>query len=525
MRSFIENERVERSMNAVAAGADDTQAGTAIDTAGFDSIAFVVALGAIVATGNGTIKLQQGALSNGTDAADLEDASIAFTDADANKVFVLECYRPREQYVRPAIVRAADANVTIDGAIAILRDPQDLPVTQGDAVGELRECPKWYVDLRDHHGTRQRFAGSEDRHETAEFGRMLEDLVRCRKRAVQPKDRLWNWLMGLPVDVQGKLVELDLAEKTWFTALSQSDRLSVWVDDFEAWLRTSKGKNGYHRNAGHVQVTMHRVRAIAAGCGFKTWADIRKGAVETYLGGLSVEIGTHNGYITAFKHFTTWCVKDGRAEFSPVQYMDRVTQPQKEKRRPLAADEVRKLLWATVNGPRRYCMTGLERAVLYRLGIETGYRANELRHLTAGCFDLDNATVSLSAEFCKDRRDATQPITMALAGALRGFLDGKAPTDWVFALHTPKTALMIQADAGEAGLPLMDDRGRELVFHSLRHTLRTELERARVSDGVIDTIMRHKPKGVGKTFYRHVSDFEIREGIERLTSFQITRQR
>jgi len=386
-------------------------------------------------------------------------------------------------------------------------------------TGVLRETSRWYIDFRDHHRTRQRFAGSEDRHETTEFGRMLDDLVRCRKRAVQPKDRLWNWLMGLPVDVQGKLVGLDLADKAWFTALSQGDRLSAWVDDFETWLRTSKGKNGYHRNAGHVQVTMHRIHAIVDGCGFKTWGDIRKGAVETYLGGLSIEIGTHNGYITAIKHFTTWCVKDGRAEFSPVQYLDRVAAPQKEKRRPLAADEVRQLLRATVNGPRRYCMTGFERAALYRLGIETGYRANELRHLTGGCFDLDQATVSLAAEFCKDRRDATQPITMALASALRSFLDGKGPTDRVFALHTPKTALMIQADAGEAGLPLVDDKGRELVFHSLRHTLRTELERARVSDGVIDTIMRHKPKGVGKTFYRHASDFEIREGIERLPEY------
>jgi len=139
MRSFIENERVERSMNAVAAGAGDTQAGTAINTAGFDSITFIVALGAIVATGNGTIKLQQGAQSNGSDAADLAGASIDFTAADANKIFILECYRPQEQYVRPAIVRAADANVTIDGVIAILRDPQTLPVTRRSSTRRQKQ--------------------------------------------------------------------------------------------------------------------------------------------------------------------------------------------------------------------------------------------------------------------------------------------------------------------------------------------------------------------------------------------------
>ncbi len=27
---------------------------------------------------------------------------------------------------------------------------------------------------------------------------MLADLVLCRKRDVQPKDRLWKWLMAVP---------------------------------------------------------------------------------------------------------------------------------------------------------------------------------------------------------------------------------------------------------------------------------------------------------------------------------------
>ena len=38
-------------------------------------------------------------------------------------------------------------------------------------TGELRETSKWYIDFRDHHGTRQRFAGSEDKHATEAFGR------------------------------------------------------------------------------------------------------------------------------------------------------------------------------------------------------------------------------------------------------------------------------------------------------------------------------------------------------------------
>jgi len=293
--------------------------------------------------------------------------------------------------------------------------------------GQLRETPRWYIDFRDHHGTRQRFAGSEDKHETRELGRMIEDLVRCRRRAVQPKDRLWAWLMALPVDVQGKLVGLDLADKAWFTALSHSERLSDWVDEYERWLRTSRTRTGFLRSTKHVNTVMTKLHAIVDGCGFQTWADIRKSAVESYVGGLSVSLRTLDGYIAAVKAFCTWAVDDERAEYSPLQKLNRVSVPDKERRRPLSFDEVCKMLSATVRERRRYSMTGLERAVLYRLAIETGFRRNELAHLTVGCFNLDDATVSLAAEFCKDRRDAQQPITMALASALRGFLRGKGP--------------------------------------------------------------------------------------------------
>jgi integrase len=386
-------------------------------------------------------------------------------------------------------------------------------------TGELRETTRWYVDFRDHHGTRQRFAGDADEHATTEFGRMLEDLVRCRKRAVLPKDRLWNWLQGLPGDVQGRLVKLDLVDPEWLSAFRQPGCLSAWIDEFEEWLGTSRAKSGFRRNAVHIGTTMARIRAIVEGCRFRTWADITKSKVESYLGTLSVKPGTHNGYIAAFKHFCTWVVRDGRAEYSLLQYLDRVTVPQKERRRPLSVSDVSRLLQATANAPKRYGLTGMQRAVLYRLGIETGFRRNELAHLMVGCFDLGKATVRLSAEFCKDRRDAAQPITMALASHLAGFLRDKRQADRVFALKTLRTALMIQTDATEAGVPLMDDEGRELVFHSLRHTLRTELTRARVSEAVIDRIMRHKPTGVGRQFYTHLTEFEIREAIERLREY------
>ncbi|MDI9444358.1 MAG: tyrosine-type recombinase/integrase, partial [Planctomycetota bacterium] len=351
------------------------------------------------------------------------------------------------------------------------------------------------------------------------LSKIVDDLVKSGKRGQKPQESTHRALQTLAPEIQRRLIDLHLAESSWFAALSQGERLSAWLDEYENWLRSSRTRTGFLRNKDHVQTVMHRIRSIVDGCDFRTWGDIRKSAVETYLGGLSVSLRTHVGYIAAIKAFCTWAVDDERADYSPLQKLRRITVPDREARRPLSADEVGRLLAATVNQPKRYGMSGFDRAVLYRLAFETGFRRNELRHIRPADIDLSKAVVRLAAEHCKDRRDAVQPITMALAASLAGYLADRGPTDRVFVLRTEHTARMIQLDATAAGLPIVDAEGRQLVFHSTRHTLRTELERARVSDGVIDSIMRHKPGGVGKRFYRHVHDFERREAIERLPEY------
>jgi integrase len=394
---------------------------------------------------------------------------------------------------------------------AVLTDTGKMRVRQG----------VWHIAFRDHLDREQDIAAFEDEGDSRILAGHIEDLVIWHGRPLPPDlETYCEHLRKRYPRIAGALEACGLlAPKVEAQPEPEPVKPAVWVDDYEGWLRASKAKTGYHRNAVYIQTTMARIRAIIQGAGFQTWRDISKSPVERFLGGLSVGLRTYNGYLKAFKTFCTWCVKDGRAEYSPVQYLELLTVPDKEKRQALSYEAVCKLLQATVNGPRRYNLTGMERAVLYLLGIATGFRRRELAHLTVDCFDLSKAAVRLNPAYCKDRCEAIQPLPMALASLLAGFLAGKGPTERVFNLQTPKTAEMLQADATEAGLPLVDDEGRELVFHSLRHTLRTELVRARVSEAVIDKIMRHKPDSIGKKHYTHVSDFEKREAIERLPEY------
>ncbi len=171
------------------------------------------------------------------------------------------------------------------------------------------------------------------------------------------------------------------------------------------------------------------------GCGFKTWGDIRKSAVETYLGGLSVSLRTHNGYITSIQAILHVVVSvTAGPNSSPVQYLDLVTVPDKERRRPLGFDEVCRLLKATANGRTvQYAWVASKGRSCTWLGIETGFRRNELAHLTPGSFDLAKATVSLPAEHLQGsaRRTAAYHLWPWLR-AWRAFSLGRVPRDRVF---------------------------------------------------------------------------------------------
>lgn len=135
--------KVTRVMNAVAAGTDDTQSSSVIDMKGFDAVTFIVGFGALTATAVTTVKAQQGAASNLSDAADLLGSAVSVADDDDNQVVVLEINHPRERYVRVQVVRAT-ANAVIDFGIAIQTAAKSEPVTHDSATvvsSELHHAP------------------------------------------------------------------------------------------------------------------------------------------------------------------------------------------------------------------------------------------------------------------------------------------------------------------------------------------------------------------------------------------------
>ena len=85
------NIKITRAMDAKVAGTSD-QNSNIIDMSGFDGVMFIAAFGEITAGAVTSIKAQQGAASNMSDAADLEGSGIDIADDDDNKVAVLDIF-------------------------------------------------------------------------------------------------------------------------------------------------------------------------------------------------------------------------------------------------------------------------------------------------------------------------------------------------------------------------------------------------------------------------------------------------
>ncbi len=282
-------------------------------------------------------------------------------------------------------------------------------------------------------------------------------------------------------------------------------------------------KGGVER---HARAVARHARRVIEGCGFQFWHELSAAKVQRFLAALREDknhgkktkpaagkqaiVGlsnqTVNFHLEHLQQFCKWMVREGRASESPLAYLQglNVATDRRHDRRELSVDEARRLLRAAHNGAGMLGIGGPERALVYRLALESGLRASELRSLTRSSFDFraKPATVTVEAGSSKRRRRDTLPLRDDTAAALKAHLASKLPAAQAFSLPaSDKTSRLIKADLDAARaawlkeartveeragreqrtfLTYVDDAGRYADFHSLRHTFLTNLARSGV---------------------------------------------
>jgi len=372
--------------------------------------------------------------------------------------------------------------------------------------GKQKTVNKWWLETKDHKDKVRRFPGYTDKEQSEALGKQIERLIACRSIGEQPDRELNKWLENCPDKLLQRFVRIGLLDSS---RASSGKFLTEHIADFKTALSCGNTKT-------HVRVTCRRIEKICEGCHFQSYSEIQGSKVQRFLSGLDVSDKTRNYYLAAMKQFCKWMVQDGRTNKSPVEHLGRLKLTAKEHKRALTFDEVCRLLEATEHAPKRFGMTGHERAVLYLVAIETGLRVRELQSLTIESFVLEEGLVTVQGQYCKDRNKAEQLLKHHRAEQLKGFFTGKLPKTKAFNMPSHyRTAKMLKADLADAVIP---DAG--IAFHSLRHTLATALDGIGASLKERRAIMRHSDKkDLTLGTYTHLQTYSLRRVIENLPSY------
>ncbi len=377
---------------------------------------------------------------------------------------------------------------------------------------------KYTVVGKDHLGIQRQMPAFRDASLSRELARNIARLVEHRANNTPLPPLLAAWFNNLAPAIHNRLAEWDLLD-------GHARPLVDHLKDYEASLAARDN------TARYVQQTVSRIQKVIEGCGFRYWSDVTGSDTQRIIDGMmapkkkTASPQTKNYYLADFKAFFRWAVREGRLPRSPVAHLrpieaNKVRSDRRHERRALSVEESRKLLATTAQGPTRCGMTGPERALAYRLCIETGLRVGrELQSLTSSSFQLDGAELSVVVEsgYTKNRRQAVIPIRPKFADELRPFLSKKLPSTPMFRLPTPNRRIqMLREDLKAAGIPYRDEADRVVDWHALRHTCGTLLAAAGVYPKVIQRIMRHSTITLTMDRYTHVFRSDETAAIARL---------
>lgn len=140
--NLSKNTKISQAITVTAGAAGTTDInGATLDMQDYEGVWMVVTFGAITANAVTSIKAQQGAQSDLSDAADLAGTAQTIADTDDEKTFYIDLYKPAERYVRLVVDRGTQ-NAVVASAEYIQYEPRKAPTSHGSNVsGETHVSP------------------------------------------------------------------------------------------------------------------------------------------------------------------------------------------------------------------------------------------------------------------------------------------------------------------------------------------------------------------------------------------------
>lgn len=360
----------------------------------------------------------------------------------------------------------------------------------------------WYLDST---GRKREFTGTTSEAETARMAQALE--AEQRKIAAGIID---------PADVRRR----------------EASRVPLddHLDDFRDSI-LAKGRSEVYAKARRSAV----LRLLTA-AKITTIADMPVDEIQAAAGRMkkTKSARTVNDALGAVKQFVEWLANTSRIKDFPraLNLIPKYPEESDRKliRRAITMEEVQRLLATAEQGEpvklsrRGYqyderWITGPDRAMLYRLAMFTGFRANEIRSLTPERFNLDaeRPTITVLAGYSKrgkrSGRDDVQQIRKADAETLKPWLATREPGKPVVEVPE-KTANLLRRDLRAANIPHADKLAA-VDFHALRHAYITHLARQPgMNPKAVQKLARHSTMTLTMDRYFHIEDSDVTDALE-----------
>lgn len=314
--------------------------------------------------------------------------------------------------------------------------------------------------------------------------------------------------------------------------------LTQHVADFGDWLR-ERG-----RTSAHIKTTLRYVERAVAGMRWNRLRDLNRDQAERWLSDCEVGARTWNAFAVALVSFGNFLLRVRRLTTSPFTKFHKQNEAQDRRRirRALTPAEAGRLLEAAAARPLHDAMhknrgaepavlteatrdrllwRGRVRATCYMLMLRTGLRWSEARSLTLGNIHLggDTPHVELTAQHEKSRKGSRLPLDRRTAALLDDYMAARrrrltrggkviplADLNGSRLFDVPKAApaQAFKRDLAHAGILRVDERGRVVDIHCLRHSFITHLAQAGVPLATLQKLARHSTPALTQNVYVHL---------------------
>jgi integrase len=336
---------------------------------------------------------------------------------------------------------------------------------------------------------------------------------------------------------------------------SQEEKMLAWRDvplathraDYRDW-QTARGNvpNGVKAKDGHLEEMFTKL-------GWTRLRDLSRAGAEGWVMSRGQHrkssAATYNAIVNGLHAFGAWLVREGRQLQNPFDGMTRMNDriDPRRRRRAMTIKEIGALLKAAEERPlaqrlvvwpdmnevsrERFRAEGRERALIYRVLLNTGLRWGELRSITNGqaCLDAVPPFLLLEARNEKNRKGSNIPLRSDLLPALKAHIEARR-RNWPYPISDAAWAAVplfnmpsigrhaLYEDLKWAGIQKRDANGKVLDVHALRHTFGTMLALSGAPLVITQRAMRHFSPDLTANVYTHVGILEVLGAVDGLPS-------